>query len=125
MNKFLVLRGVLGTAILMSACAEKKPLTPEEQWQGYCKSIGNAARSIILDRQNGILHKEALEYANKVTDPTTKKFVLEQVAKAYAYPADQLEVDSNGLQVQFRDEAEKQCLEAPFDAKSLPDYKPF
>ena len=99
MNKFLVLSGVLGTAILMSACAEKKPLTPEEQWQGYCKSIGNAARSIILDRQNGILHKEALEYANKVTDPTTKKFVLEQVAKAYAYPADQLEVDSNGLQV--------------------------
>ena len=33
MNKFLVLSGVLGTAILMSACAEKKPLTPEEQWQ--------------------------------------------------------------------------------------------
>ena len=120
-----MLSGILGTAILMTACAEKKPLTPEEQWQGYCKSIGNAARSIILDRQNGILHKEALEYANKVTDPTTKKFVLEQVAKAYAYPADQLEVDSNGLQVQFRDEAEKQCLEAPFDAKSLPDYKPF
>lgn len=125
MNKFLVLSGVLGTAILMSACAEKKPLTPEEQWQGYCKSIGNAARSIILDRQNGILHKEALEYANKVTDPTTKKFVLEQVAKAYAYPADQLEVDSNGLQVQFRDEAEKECLATPFDAQSLPDYKPF
>lgn len=123
--KKLVILGFFGSALLLSACAEKKPLTPEEQWQGYCKSIGNAARSIILDRQNGILHQEALEYANKVTDPTTKSFVLEQVTKAYAYPADQLEIDSNALQVKFRDEAEKQCLDTPFDAKTLPDYKQF
>lgn len=123
--KKLVILSLLGSALILSACAEKKPLTPEEQWQGYCKSIGNAARSIILDRQNGILHQEALDYANKVTDPTTKKFVLEQVAKAYAYPADQLEADSKALQVKFRDEAEKQCLDTPFDPKTLPDYKQF
>ena len=124
MKKLFIL-SVLGSAIMFTGCAEKKPLTPEEQWQGYCKSIGNAARSIILDRQNGITEKDALDYANKVTDATTKKFVLEQVAKVYAYPADQLETDRNALQVKFRDEATKQCLDTPFDPKALPDYKQF
>ena len=124
MKKLFIL-SVLGSAIMFTGCAEKKPLTPEEQWQGYCKSIGNAARSIILDRENGITEKDALDYANKVTDATTKKFVLEQVAKVYAYPADQLETDRNALQVKFRDEATKQCLDTPFDPKALPDYKQF
>lgn len=44
----------LAAVIALVGCAEKKPLTPEEQWHGYCKSIGNAARSIMLDRQNAI-----------------------------------------------------------------------
>lgn len=36
----------LAAVIALVGCAEKKPLTPEEQWHGYCKSIGNAAPSI-------------------------------------------------------------------------------
>ena len=44
MQKFVML-GALSTVLLMVGCAEKKPATPEEIWQGYCTSIGNAARS--------------------------------------------------------------------------------
>ena len=83
--KSLVILSV-AAALLMSGCAEKKPATPEEIWQGYCTSIGNAARTITLDRQNGITKKEALEYANKVKDETTKGFVLEYLEKIYALP---------------------------------------
>ena len=50
MKKILVMTAVLA----LMGCAEKKPLTPEEQWQGYCRSVGNAARTIMLDRQNAI-----------------------------------------------------------------------
>lgn len=125
MNKFFILCAVVTSSLLVSACQEKKPLTPEEKWQGYCTSIGNAARSILLDRQNGITQKEAFEHANKVTDPTTKQFVLEQVTKVYAYPADQLETDRDALQKQFKDEATAQCMRTPFDPSKLPDYKPF
>ena len=37
----------LSLMVALVGCAEKKPLTPEEQWHGYCRSVGNAARSII------------------------------------------------------------------------------
>ena len=103
----------------------KEPLTPEQQWQGYCKSIGNAARSIVLDRQNGITEKAATEYANKVTDPTTKAFVLEILKKTYAYPADQLNQDHEAVQNKFKEDAYQKCLNTPFDPKKMPDYKQF
>lgn len=41
MKKILVVTAVLA----LLGCAEKKPLTPEEQWQGYCRSVGNAVPS--------------------------------------------------------------------------------
>ena len=67
----------LAAVIALVGCVEKKPLTPEEQWHGYCKSIGNAARSIMLDRQNAIEKDKAIEHANKVEDEMTKAFALE------------------------------------------------
>ncbi len=33
MKKILVVTAVL----VLVGCGEKKPLTPEEQWQGYCR----------------------------------------------------------------------------------------
>lgn len=125
MNKFMILSAVLGSAVLVSACEEKKPLTPEQVWHGYCTSIGNAARSILLDRQNGITQQEAVEHANKLTDPTTKAFVQTQLAKVYAYPADQLEKDRDALLAQFKKEATDECLATPYDKDKLPDYKQF
>lgn len=115
----------MSTILLMAGCTEKKPATPEEIWQGYCTSIGNAARSITLDRQNGITQKEALEYANKVTDPTTKGFVLEYLEKVYAVPNDELKADKDAVQAKFKKEAYEQCLKTPHDPKKMPDYKPF
>ena len=76
----------LAAVIALVGCAEKKPLTPEEQWHGYCKSIGNAARSIMLDRQNAIEKEKAIEHANKVEDEMTKAFALEIIEDVYALP---------------------------------------
>ncbi|QIO08587.1 hypothetical protein [Acinetobacter lanii] len=124
--KKLVILSMLSAMVLVSGCGEEKaPLTPEQQWQGYCKSIGNAARSIVLDRQNGITQKAAVDYANKVTDPTTKAFVLAQIEKVYALPADQLSKDKDAVQVKFKDEAYQTCIDTPFDPKKMPDYKQF
>ncbi len=62
MKKVLFL--VLG--LVLAGCSEKKPLTPEEQWHGYCTSMGNAARSIMLDRQNAIEKTKLLNTQRKL-----------------------------------------------------------
>ena len=124
MQKFVIL-GAISTVLLMAGCTEKKPATPEEIWKGYCTSIGNAARSITLDRQNGITKKEAIEYANKVTDLTTKGFVLEYLEKVYALSDAELKADKDVVQAKFKNEAFEQCLNTPHDPTKMPDYKPF
>lgn len=124
--KKLVILSMLSAMVLVSGCGEEKaPLTPEQQWQGYCKSIGNAARSIVLDRQNGITQDAAVEYANKVTDATTKKFVLAQIEKVYALPDTELSKDREAVQLKFKEEAYQNCVNTPFDPKKMPDYKQF
>lgn len=62
--------------MLIVGCTEKKPLTPEEQWHGYCTSVGNAARSILFDRQQAIEKSQAIEHANKIEDEITKNSSL-------------------------------------------------
>ena len=124
MQKFVIL-GAISTVLLMAGCAEKKPATPEEIWKGYCTCIGNATRSITLDRQNGITHKEAVDYANKVTDPMTKQFVTEYLEKIYAMPDAELKADRDAVQSKFKQQAFEQCLNTPHDPNKMPDYKPF
>lgn len=121
MKKLVILSAVL----MMAGCAEKKPLTPEEQWHGYCTSIGNAARSIMLDRQNAITQAAAVEHAAKVTDPTTRGFVEKIITKVYAYPESQLQEDRDALQEKFKQEALDECVNSPHDPEKMPDYKPF
>ena len=58
MNKVLL----IAIGLVLVGCSKKEPLTPEQQWHGYCVSVGNAARSITLDRQNGIEQKQATEH---------------------------------------------------------------
>lgn len=116
---------ILTAAFMLCACAEKKPATPEEKWQGYCTSVSNAARSIALDRQSGITKQEALDYANKLTDPTTKGFVLKQVEAIYAYPEDQLKAEKEKVRDQFKQQAYEICVNSPHDPQKMPDYKPF
>ena len=109
----------IATVMLLSACAEKKPLTPAEQWHGYCVSVGNAARSIALDRQNGIDQKQATEHASKVEDEMTRK-ILENV---YALPVEQLKGDPDAIREKLKQQFMQQCLATPHD--KMPKYKSF
>lgn len=119
MKKFLV----LGAILVSVGCAEKKPLTPEQQWQGYCKSIGNAARSIMLDRQNSIPKTQAVEHANQVQDPIIKEMVGKLVEQAYSYSDAEVKQDKDAFREQFREQAYQNCLATPHD--KMPNYKPY
>jgi hypothetical protein len=119
MKKLLALAAV----IALTGCAEKKPLTPEEQWHGYCKSVGNAARSILLDRQNGIEKDKAIEHAEKVEDETTKAFVLNIIEDVYAMPTATLRDNVEESREKIREEVTAKCVATPHD--KMPDYKPF
>ena len=116
------LYALIGVALLVG-CAEKAPLAPEQQWQGYCKSIGNAARTILLDRQNGILLDAATEHAEKLEDPTTKKFILEIIHEVYQLPADQINDQPDVKREKIRAQVTARCQSTPFD--EIPEYKPF
>ena len=109
--------------VALVGCAEKKPLTAEEQWQGYCTSVGNAARSIMLDRQNGIEQSKAVEHANKVEDKTTKTFVLDIIEQVYAFPLTEINADPDTSRDQFKQKIIEKCIATPHD--KMPDYKPF
>lgn len=119
MNKLLIL--TLSMAVI--GCAEKKPLTAEEQWNGYCISVGNAASTIMFDRQNAIEKQAALEHANKIDDKITKTLILEIIDQAYALPLAQIKTDSEAVRNQFKREMTEKCLATPHD--TLPNYKPF
>ena len=113
----------LAAVIALVGCAEKKPLTPEEQWHGYCKSIGNAARSIMLDRQNAIEKDKAIEHANKVEDEMTKAFALEIIEDVYALPEAEIKSDIEGAREKVRVKYIEKCIATPHT--EMPDYKPF
>ena len=119
MKKLLALSFMLALA----GCAEKKPLTPEEQWQGYCRSVGNAARTIMLDRQNAIEKEKAIEHALKIDDETTKGFILNIIDEVYALPAEEIKADVKAAREKVRAEFTEKCIATPHD--ELPDYKPF
>ena len=119
MKKLLALSFMLALA----GCAEKKPLTPEEQWQGYCRSVGNAARTIMLDRQNAIEKEKAIEHALKIDDETTKGFILNIIDEVYAIPAEEIKADVKAAREKVRAEFTAKCIATPHD--ELPDYKPF
>lgn len=113
----------LSVMVALVGCAEKKPLTPEEQWQGYCRSVGNAARSIMLDRQNAIAKDKAIEHANKVEDETTRKFALGIIEEVYAIPATDINKDVEAEREKVGVEFTEKCIATPHS--EMPDYKPF
>lgn len=113
----------LVVAVALVGCAEKKPLTAEEQWQGYCKSVGNAARTILLDHQNGIPKTQALEHAEKIEDDTTKTFISEIIEYVYAMPEADVKGDMPVAREKIREQFTQKCVATPHD--EMPDYKPF
>ncbi|MDV2455858.1 hypothetical protein [Acinetobacter towneri] len=119
MKKILVVTAVLA----LMGCAEKKPLTPEEQWQGYCRSVGNAARTIMLDRQNAIEKERAVEHANKIEDDITRNFILEIIEQVYALPLEEINGDVDAAREKVRTQFTEKCIATPHD--KMPDYKPF
>ena len=119
MKKILVVTAVLA----LMGCAEKKPLTPEGQWQGYCRSVGNAARTIMLDRQNAIEKERAIEHANKIEDDITRNFILEIIEQVYALPLEEINGDVDAAREKVRTQFTEKCIATPHD--KMPDYKPF
>ena len=119
MKKILVVTAVLA----LMGCAEKKPLTPEEQWQGYCRSVGNAARTIMLDRQNAIEKERAIEHANKIEDDITRNFILEIIEQVYALPLEEINGDVDAAREKVRTQFTEKCIATPHD--KMPVYKPF
>jgi hypothetical protein len=119
MKKILVVTAVLA----LMGCAEKKPLTPEEQWQGYCRSVGNAARTIMLDRQNAIEKERAIEHANKIEDDITRNFISEIIEQVYALPLEEINGDVDAAREKVRTQFTEKCIATPHD--KMPDYKPF
>ena len=118
MKKILVVTAVLA----LMGCAEKKPLTPEEQWQGYCRSVGNAARTIMLDRQNAIEKERAIEHANKIEDDITRNFISEIIEQVYALPLEEINGDVDAAREKVRTQFTEKCIATPHD--KMPDYKP-
>ena len=114
---------LIAIGLVLFGCADKKQLTPAEQWHGYCVSVGNAARSITLDRQNGIEQKQAKEHADKIEDETTRKFIFEIIETVYAMPIDQLKANPDAEREQLKQKFTEQCLATPHD--QLPKYKSF
>ena len=125
MGRSMMMKKVLLIAIglVLVGCAEKKPLTPEEQWHGYCVSVGNAARSITLDRQNGIEQTQATEHAGKIEDETTEKFIISIIDEVYALPEASIKGDVEASREKIRSEFTEKCIATPHD--QMPDYKPF
>ncbi|WP_038344383.1 hypothetical protein [Acinetobacter sp. A47] len=114
---------LIAIGLVLVGCGQKKQLTPEEQWHGYCVSVGNAARSITLDRQNGIDQKQATEHAGKIEDEMTRKFIFNILDKVYAIPADELKKDPEALRENLKKKFMEECLATPHD--KLPNYKLF
>ncbi|WP_168408516.1 hypothetical protein [Acinetobacter indicus] len=119
MNKLFALAAL----IALASCAEKKPLTPEEQWKGYCTSVGNAARTIMLDRQNAIEKDQALAHADKVEDETTRKFIFEIIETVYAMPEQEVKGDVDAAREKIKTQYTEKCLATPYD--EMPDYRRF
>lgn len=119
MNKLFALAAVIAVA----GCAEKQPLTPEEQWKGYCTSVGNAARTIMLDRQNAIEKEQALAHADKVEDETTRKFIFEIIETVYAMPEQEVKGDVDAAREKIKAQYTEKCLATPYD--EMPDYRHF
>lgn len=120
--KHIVLSILAGTSLALVACSEPKPLSKEEQWQGYCKSFGHAARAIFHDRQNGITEAEAREHASKVEDPIIKAMLSEQIDLAYAQAKVAGKFAQQELMEPFMQAAEQKCLATPYT--DIPKFKP-
>ncbi|NNG82257.1 hypothetical protein [Acinetobacter sp. ANC 5378] len=119
MNKLFTLM----LLVALVGCTEKKPLTAEEQWKGYCTSVGNAANTIMYDRQNAIDKAAALAHANKIEDATTKTFILDIIEQVYALPLAEITADPQASRNQFKQKITEKCIATPHD--KMPDYKPF
>jgi len=76
---------LLPLSLVLQGC-EQPTLTAEQKQQGYCRSVVNAAKNIMLDRQQGISLNQAREHALKVPDASTRAIILAFIDQAYAAP---------------------------------------
>ncbi len=58
---------------------------------------GNAARSILFDRQQAIEKSQAIEHANKIEDEITKKFIFNIIEKSLRHSTRRIKNESRSL----------------------------
>lgn len=77
---------LLLSGLVLVGCGEQKPVTPQEAWQSFCKSIPSASFNIMTDRQQGIEKEKALEHAKKLQEPKAQQYVVSLIEEAYKVP---------------------------------------
>lgn len=77
---------VIASALLVTNCSEPKKLTPQEAWQGFCKSASSTAFNIMTDRQQGIKKEDALTHIKKIQDPQAQSYLADLIEEAYQVP---------------------------------------
>lgn len=101
--------GLVVLSVCLTAC-EQQPLTAEQKKQGHCRSVAQAAKAIMLDRQQGIPLQQAIEHAKKIPDLTTRNQMLQFVEQAYATDlADNLDAKEQ-MMLAFQSDAYQACM---------------
>lgn len=82
--------------------------------------MGNAARSILFDRQQAIEKSQAIEHANKIEDEITKNSSL-ILLKSLRHSTRRIKTNPEALQEKIRKQMTDECLVTPHD--KMPNYK--
>ena len=74
--------------------------------------MGNAARSILFDRQQAIEKSQAIEHANKIEDEITKNSSL-ILLKSLRHSTRRIKTNPEALQEKIRKQMTDECLDLP------------
>ncbi|GAA5000697.1 hypothetical protein GCM10023206_02720 [Acinetobacter puyangensis] len=99
--------------VLFTGCAEKKQLTPEEQWQVFCKSYEGAAYNIMFDRQNDISMEKSIEHLNKSPAGQQREMLIDLVKQAHQVEKLDQQVDKEKAMEAFKQGKYQSCLNTP------------
>ncbi|GAB3044598.1 hypothetical protein GCM10027155_07050 [Acinetobacter apis] len=107
MKKYVVF-GLL-SVMALAGCA-KKQLTPQEEWQGFCKNIPSAAFNVMTDRQQGIEKNAALEHIKKIENVDAQHYLAQIIEQAYQIPIyEQLEQKEKSME-DFKKNRYEECV---------------
>ena len=96
--------------LLLSGCGERKPMSPEENWQRFCYTYEDAAYNIMSDRQHQITEKQALEHIEKIQAGVERDMLEQLVKQAHQTPAFVQQVDKEKAMDDFKAGKYQACM---------------